>query len=495
MTIASLAADRIHPRRAWDWLMAPPTQGFRLAIFGLYALHIVTGLANHAMWLDEVQHWLIVRDSTSLGELIHNLAYEGHPLGWYLLIWPFRLLGRQPEWIQVVQGACALGAAALLLWRGPFGRLELALLLLSSPLLFEYAIKSRSYSLGDLILFAFCAAFVARRSPLLLAVLLALLVNVHAMFGCIALGGLACVAVQRWRDDGIRRIIRRSDAPIFVVLALGLAIAIAVTRQPADSGVAIGWRFDLDFDHVRRTASNLGAFITDRVALDTSAFVHMGLGILLCLIILCRARRAPVAAAFFGVAVAALMTFLHAKYGFEVWHRSLLFIILVAAVWLGRGTQGPDGPALVPRILFAMVLVAQAWHGIRVAIYDRTVDYSAARATARALVNAGLGSAPLFVLRDHLSATVVAYLQAPKAFYGSGMREGSFVIWDKARLAPVDIHAVIERAAATPNAVVLDCVGNPPFGPVPDPRLVELWRGYGHIESCIIYRFRTADQR
>jgi hypothetical protein len=166
----------------------------------------------------------------------------------------------------------------------------------------------------------------------------------------------------------------------------------------------------------------------------------------------------------------------------------LLFIILVAAVWLARGNQGPAGPAVVPRALLLLLLAAQAWTGIREAVTDRVRAYSAARETARVLVKEGLGQAPLFGLRDAAVASVLAYLGAPAAFYGPAMREGSFVIWDQARRDPVNIAAVVDRAEATPGAVVLDCGDVIVDGPPPDPRLVEWRRVVGAVESCIVYR-------
>lgn len=480
------ATERL--QRLGGWLAGAPSEHFRLIVFGLYALHVVTGLAAHAMWRDETQAWLIVRDSADLFQLAHNLAYEGHPIGWYLLIWPLRFLGPDPAWMQVAQAACALGAAALLLWRGPFSRLELVLLLLSYPLFFEYAVKSRSYALGTLLLFAFCSAFVARKPVLRLAALLALLMNVHVLFGLIAAGGFAAVVVRRLREEGWRHGLRRSDLPAFLVLSLGAALALAIARQPADSGFATTWAFDVIPDHVLRTAHVLAAFLKGPTFPGPDFPLSSFLGLALIALILARTGRAPAAAAFFATSVAALLMFMHVKYGPAPWHHALLFVVLVAAVWMARGREGLCGPALVPPVLFAAVLVVQAASGVRAAVDDRRFDYSSARETARLLRQANLASAPLFALRDVAASPVVAYLRVPSAFYGPGMREGSFVIWDTARLAPVDIAAVIDRAETAVDPVVLDCGDRIADGPPPDPRLVEWRRVQGVNESCVIYR-------
>lgn len=473
------------------WLAAAPTRRFRLTAFGLYALHVTTGLAAHTMWRDELQAWLIARDSASPLELARNLAYEGHPALWYLLIWPLHFLSRDPVWIQAAQGACALGAMGLLLWRGPFSRFELALTALSYPFLFEYAVVSRSYALGDLLLFAFCAAFAARLPALALATLLALLVNVHAMFGLIALGGLAAVVARRLHEEGWRSVLRAAEVPAAVVLLIGAVAAVAVARPRVDSGFATAWGFDFDAGHVRQTAAALGALFTGAPGWGPLAHAAPYLALLLVALIVLRAAKSPPAAAFFSVAVVALIAFMHAKGLTNPWHSALLFVVLVATVWLARGREGPRGPCPAPAFALAAVLLAQAWAGLHFALADRFVPYSAARETARLLSKAGLGAAPVFALSDFEASGVVAYLGAPTFFYGRGMRDGSFVVWDKARLAPLNVAAVVDRAAAAPGAVVLDCEMAAPSGPPPDPRLAEWGRALGKTESCVIYRLKT----
>jgi hypothetical protein len=39
------------------------------------------------MWLDELQAWLIARDSSSVIDLFKNLKYEGHPGLWHICLY------------------------------------------------------------------------------------------------------------------------------------------------------------------------------------------------------------------------------------------------------------------------------------------------------------------------------------------------------------------------------------------------------------------------
>jgi hypothetical protein len=117
-------------------------------------------------------------------------------------------------------------------WRGPFSRLELVLTLLSYPFFFEYAVKSRSYALGCFLLFLFCAAFVRRRPDLLLALLVALLWNVHILFGLAALGGVAAVLMRRLVEHGVPGVLKRADLVSVPIMLMGVAAAALVAKPP-----------------------------------------------------------------------------------------------------------------------------------------------------------------------------------------------------------------------------------------------------------------------
>lgn len=490
MTLIERGLDKRGLAPALHWLNGTPTTIFRWVLSGLYALHLAVGLAAHAMWRDEIQAWLIVRDSASLPQLIGNLAYEGHPLGWYLILWPLTWFGSNPELMQVAQALCALAVATLLIWRGPFSRLEIVLIVLSYPFLYEYALKSRSYALGCALLFVFCVGFSRRWPPVALALVIALLLNVHALFGVASFGCLAAIAVRRIGERGRHPMAGWQDAPAMGLVVLGFLAAAVVAIPPADSGFATGWRFDLDPAHVKSTAQTVGTIVSGKaLGLPFGVLtVAGGLGILA--VALVRWRAAPAAAAFLAASMCATLAFMHAKLGTSAWHRALLFVILIASVWLARVEPGSRGRPLLPGWLLVLTLLPQAVVGLRAVILDRVDTYSAGRDTAAALRAAGLGDAPLFATTDYAASPVVGYLEARSAFYGPGMREGSFVVWDQKRLEPVDTRALVDRAAARDRAVVLDCAPAMPEGDPPDPRLVELGRHRGQTESCVIYRVR-----
>jgi hypothetical protein len=53
---------------------------FPLCITVLFFLLSLNTILHHEMWRDELQAWLIARDSDSIAQLFfQNLRYEGHP--------------------------------------------------------------------------------------------------------------------------------------------------------------------------------------------------------------------------------------------------------------------------------------------------------------------------------------------------------------------------------------------------------------------------------
>jgi hypothetical protein len=45
-------------------------------------------MGHHELWRDEVQAWLLDRDSSSAIDLLSRQKYEGHPALWQLLLMP-----------------------------------------------------------------------------------------------------------------------------------------------------------------------------------------------------------------------------------------------------------------------------------------------------------------------------------------------------------------------------------------------------------------------
>ena len=75
---------------------------FPAGLTAVYALVLAFGLAHHEMWRDELQAWLLARDSAGPADLFANLKYEGHPALWHLLLMPLTRLTASPVAMQAL---------------------------------------------------------------------------------------------------------------------------------------------------------------------------------------------------------------------------------------------------------------------------------------------------------------------------------------------------------------------------------------------------------
>ena len=153
-------------------------------------------IVTHRPWLDEWQALLIARQTPTLGSMLTQLHYEGHPPLWYLLLRGMGQVLASARIFAVANGVLAAITFWAILAKAPFSRSERLLLVLNELLLFEVLAVSRSLTLGVTLLFLLLAIWRSRWAWLLLA----LLPLCDFFFGVIA---CALIAVRiRDRQDG-----------------------------------------------------------------------------------------------------------------------------------------------------------------------------------------------------------------------------------------------------------------------------------------------------
>ena len=85
-------------------------------------------MAHHELWRDEVQEWLLARDSSSAIDLLSCQKYEGHPALWQLLLMPLTRAFGAAIAMQVLNLLVATATVYLLVRWSPFTRLQKVLL-------------------------------------------------------------------------------------------------------------------------------------------------------------------------------------------------------------------------------------------------------------------------------------------------------------------------------------------------------------------------------
>ena len=165
----------------------------------LFVVLGLIGILHHEMWRDELEIWLIARDSHSLGSLFHNMRTEGHPALWYLLVFALTRLSDNPASMQLLHLAISAGSVALILRFAPFSIWNRILLCFSYFVFYEYTIISRAYGLEFLLVFGILCTPSARETRLpWLALLLFGMANTN-LFGAILAANLGLfLALEAW---------------------------------------------------------------------------------------------------------------------------------------------------------------------------------------------------------------------------------------------------------------------------------------------------------
>jgi hypothetical protein len=199
-----------------------------LLISAYFAISLA-GIMHHELWLDESHHWLLARDSESIGQLWTNTRYEGHPLLWNVLLYCITRVSLNPIWMQLLHVCISTAAVAVFVRKAPLNMAVKSLFIFGYFMLFEYNLISRNYSLGVLFLFVCCALFERRREKFILfSLCLALLANTHSMFGVIAVALFITALIEDFRLEKKYLI----GCSIFLV---GLLVALIQILPPADS--------------------------------------------------------------------------------------------------------------------------------------------------------------------------------------------------------------------------------------------------------------------
>lgn len=459
-------------------------QRFALLVTAVFGAAALFALTQHEMWRDEVQAWLIARDSATPLDVLRNLKYDGHPALWHLSLWLLKLIAPVPAVMRALHWVIAVTAVYLVARYAPFTRVQRALFAAGYFPLFEYAAVSRNYALGAALTFAACALFVRAR-PLALALVVGLMAHAN-LFAFIL--GIACaaayVAGQLWSPHRAEE--RRTGRgawllPGLIVLALFASSALQVL-PPDDIGHALGWHFAPDRDRLLEVALTLPAALfpfrqlTDhwwaappvgalpgwRVVLAPLAFAVA----LLAVLALAYRRSALV---FLLVAGTGLFAFFYLKFVNGANHIGHLYLALIAALWIGHGDfELPKGAVsqrlwqLMSGPVLTLLLAAHAAAGVMAVWLERRYTFSMGRATADFLREQRLESYPMVGDPDFAATTVLGYLGKKSAWYPRGEREGSFVIWDMKRVpAPTDSAVVaaadsIRRAGHDTVVVLLD---------------------------------------
>ncbi|WP_250125305.1 hypothetical protein [Chroococcidiopsis sp. CCMEE 29] len=423
------------------------------------------GILNHEMWPDEIQAWLIARDSTSFSNLFKNLRYEGHPGLWHSLLYLITRFTRNPLSIQFLHLLLATSTIYVFTRFSPFTRLQKVLFAFGYFPFYEYSIISRNYSLGVLLIFLFCIFFPRRNyGYILLAILLALLANTNAYSLVLSICLAMTLLVDRFLNKGLTKLFWSQKWDLIIsasIFTLGVIFSLmqivppsdsnyyeqenkAILEQPSNSIINIRhliatvitiWRgyvpvpnfFEYHFWNTNILMEGSG--VLKIIALIFS------LGLLYFSIVLFSQK--PVVLFLYLTGTLGLLLLTYEKYfGFSR-HHGHLFIWLIACLWIS--SYYPKSKFLttfqVNKVtdhknkFLTIILCLHVFAGIFAFSMDLFYPFSGSQEVANFIERQRLNDTVIVGSRDLDVSPLAAFLDR-KIYYPESGRFGSFILWN-----------------------------------------------------------------
>lgn len=416
---------------------------------GLFILLGFIGISHHEMWLDELHHWLLARDSGSLSELARNARYDVHPLLWNILLFMIAQFTSNPWWMQVLNILLTSVAAFLVLRYAPFPLIMKILVVFGYFFFYEYSIISRNYSLGMLLLFACCVLYRNRTSHyIFLAILLGALANTHLLCLFVSLSFFLALAIDYFVYQTLPIQAKRQALMGLLFYSMCVVIAFLQIAPPADSRIIAMTRHDPSLGGFDNSLSILTEAFLPLPRLDTINWWNTNAIIgyfffrkdLVPVLILISAflilwRRSIAAILFFTNAFTTVI-FISIFQISSVRYYGFIFLSFIASVWIsayypaGMNQQRKFSIKKIPRISFIYgILLIQCSAGLIAWVMDFKMPFSQGFNAAEYIRKQHPSTSIIAVSDCDVGVPLSGYLNQ-KLFYLSFNKAGSFCEWN-----------------------------------------------------------------
>lgn len=434
------------------------------------------GIVNHEMWLDEVQAWLIARDSSSFVELFKNLRYEGHPGLWHIGLYLISRFTHEPFFMQLFHLIIASSSIYIFAKFAPFTKFQKVLFSFGYFPFYEYSIISRNYAIEVLFIFGFCALFKTRnKSYFWITCILFLLANtnVYGLLIAIALGLtliFECILDKRRFAN-----VRKWDLIIsFFIIIFGIVSSIFQILPPSDASFAAGWTTDFQIGRFARVLLTIGKsyvpipnFFTYKfwnISIFEVGIIASVLGLVFSLGLLTFAlilfARKPVVFFLYLTGNLGILLFTYTKIIGGMRHWGHLFILFITCLWISSYYTKSDlfmdsVKSLFPIFFTATrnltnfslryknkVIMAILYTHLVAGIFAFTMDlynpFSVTKEVAKFIKNQRMDDIVIVGDIDYINyvgPSLSTYLDKKIYYLGSQTSGfGSFIVWDNKRV-------------------------------------------------------------
>jgi len=426
-------------------------------VFVLYMMSVVILSFCHEYWRDELQPFLIVKNSNTLSDLFSNTKYEGHPSLWFLILFGLKQVVAKLYAIKLLHLLITAVISWLVLRYSPFKFYQKILLLCSYFLFYEYTFIVRNYALGVLFVFAFCSLFPRRHRPqyfTLMALLIfgMMMTNFYSFFigFCLSVMLLCEHLYFSAFAPKIRNIL-----PGYLLILTGMVLFVVDTLPPTDYGFARDWTLHFSFEEIAGVFARffqvfvpippLSIYFWNSVIVISPLWQSI-FGSILFIAILFFLPRHPLARIFIVFIFLIIMAFSYFKFNGYQRHNGHLFIALMAMAWIQQYYQPKHiETKTIDVYLLNFLLVVQLFASPIAVFYDLFHPFSQAENTAN-YINKHFPDALIVAHEDAAASSVSAFVNNT-VYYPASDTFGSFIVWNKKRLEGSITSEIIRQKA------------------------------------------------
>lgn len=376
-------------------------------VFVAYLGLLVAGFLAHDPWRDEIQAWNMARDM-SVWQLLGNAGYEGHPIGWHLVIKPLTLLGLPFASLRVMNLAIALAVGAVFFFRAPFSFLFRSAVVFSAPLVF-FGLNARVYGLVLLLLTLQACLHRARLKALWrYALVLGILANtVVVMLPYAVLSGVYWVrsarANGRWH----------AVLPAAAFLAAACVASLFQVIPPMDKAQLMLTMRWTDLIHGFRLADGLGIAVLLAILMKYRGAIKSA----------CRALPEQLV---IGTVTGFFFLSVHfAVYALSAYH----FYVFLGVAWVLYWMALEDGNASVPRPVWNVMAVLGVVLGMQVAVAEFARDSSNLTATVT-YFKTRMAEVPVAGHTMSKVSSLLAFVSGKQIWNAATGQWGSYAVFD-----------------------------------------------------------------
>lgn len=455
---------------------------FSSVMTAIYSVSLAAVTWRHEMWRDELQAWLIARDSLSISDLFHNLHYEGHPALWYLLLYLPAHLSWNPVSMQVINFLLAVINAWLILSARELPWYFRTLLVFGFFSFFMYGVAARSYMLSLVLLSAASRCLLGRsKHPILALAFLALAINTHVFaipLVAILYLSLFCFGTGNSWKDLVTPFRKAKFWATSLILLLSVAVAYLTVRPPPDLRSAYTDGSNVSFlnSFLSSTGGSWVAFVpiprsympkrwVNLFAPDHPTLLAALISIILLLLLTASFRSARSRFIFLGSAILHLIAFAITVRSPQPWHYGYMFVAFMLALLCDSYSEtSNEAKAWLPRrfsvALILTILVFQSIAGLGVSAKDLSGPFSEAKETSEWLQRSGYSGNPLIIDPDTVGPALLGYMERQSAYYPACGCFGSFVKfkadWNSSReISAQDLNSIY-KSSKLPAVFVTD---------------------------------------